>query len=490
MKKLGKLPLKPITNEKDNDLSSFVYTPRDVIITPLANSAPSIPSYGRKVTESPAEEGIDEAFLEEYLSAQKLRELAGVSDLARVKQIDICVDAIEHTLGRFGDYIPNVRELKMNDSKIPTFRHLGTSLTKIEILWVARCGITDLGGISSMPYLKELYLSYNQVQDLSPLSGMECIEVIDLECNSIESIDTIGLLSTCPRLSSLILENNPICRIPHYREHICRAVKSLKLLDDRAVTLDDKKKPPDVATTTCKVQSEIKDENSLIEAVIKFGRIDIDDMSLESITKQLSTMESRPTTPRISSGNAASISRAAQGPRPTSANSIKPTIYSRPASSSGNRATPSSPSQSDQGFDLSADKGFLDDLADDISAKFMDTSERSESSSSHLTHGSDEVFCGNPVVALRGRKAGPPLPEIRKSPAAEDAPKKSSKSGRPTPEPAPAPSSKPRSSSRSSSNPLSRPQKAFEENTDQAAIKCEPFYSYHNYPEHIIFRLT
>lgn len=44
-----------------------------------------------------------------------------------------------------------------------------------------RCNLEDLDGVTAMVNLKELYLAYNDITDLSPLSMMDKIEILDLE---------------------------------------------------------------------------------------------------------------------------------------------------------------------------------------------------------------------------------------------------------------------------------------------------------------------
>lgn len=118
------------------------------------------------------------------------------------------------------------------------------------MLWLARCGLADLDGISSFPALKvglpcpgwgrrgagrtggrrwgaalaehplprcapqELYLSYNDIWDLSPLCLLEQLEVLDLEGNCVEDLGQLRYLQLCPRLATLTLEGNPLCLWP------------------------------------------------------------------------------------------------------------------------------------------------------------------------------------------------------------------------------------------------------------------------------------
>lgn len=103
------------------------------------------------------------------------------------------------------------------------------------MLWLARCSLTDLDGIGSFLALKvglwhpglgwapcqalakapvppqELYVSYNNVSDLSPLCLLEQLEVLDLEGNSVEDLGQVCYLRLCPKLATLSLEGNPVC---------------------------------------------------------------------------------------------------------------------------------------------------------------------------------------------------------------------------------------------------------------------------------------
>ena len=41
--------------------------------------------------------------------------------------------------------------------------------------------MTDLDGIPSLTNLQELYLAYNEIQDISPCSMLDNLKVLDLE---------------------------------------------------------------------------------------------------------------------------------------------------------------------------------------------------------------------------------------------------------------------------------------------------------------------
>ncbi|KFZ66507.1 Leucine-rich repeat-containing protein 56, partial [Antrostomus carolinensis] len=94
-------------------------------------------------------------------------------------------------------------------------RDLGTTLSHLHILWMTRCGLSDLDGISSCSSLKELYIAYNNVSDLSQLTWLDHLEVLDLEGNNIEDINQMQYLGLCCKLSHLTVEGNLICLKPN-----------------------------------------------------------------------------------------------------------------------------------------------------------------------------------------------------------------------------------------------------------------------------------
>lgn len=61
------------------------------------------------------------------------------------------------------------------------FRDLGASFETLQILWMPRCCLRCLDGLSSMGNLTELYLSFNEIRDISPVTMLERLEVLDLE---------------------------------------------------------------------------------------------------------------------------------------------------------------------------------------------------------------------------------------------------------------------------------------------------------------------
>ncbi|NXS63619.1 LRC56 protein, partial [Brachypteracias leptosomus] len=168
--------------------------------------------------------------------------LAGVDDLQQVKALEMQVDTRENSLGSFGAYLPNLRELKLNNSLLVSVRDLGTTLSHLHVLWMACCGLSDLDGISSCSSLKELYIAYNSISDLSQLTWLDHLEVLDLEGNSVEDISQMQYLGLSGKLRCLTVEGNPICLKPsaesaedpdyNYRAEVKKLIPHLEYLDD------------------------------------------------------------------------------------------------------------------------------------------------------------------------------------------------------------------------------------------------------------------
>ncbi|XP_009985123.1 PREDICTED: leucine-rich repeat-containing protein 56 [Tauraco erythrolophus] len=199
-------------------------------------------SWRGKLNPSPLIKDDGELLMDEYLSPRKLKVLTGVDDLQQVKTLEMQVDTRENSLGNFGAYLPNLRELKLNNSLLVSVRDLGTTLSHLHILWMARCGLSDLDGISSCSSLKELYIAYNNISDLSQLTWLDHLEVLDLEGNNIEDINQMQYLGLCCKLSRLTVEGNLICLKPNaesaeepdynYRAEVKKLIPHLEYLDE------------------------------------------------------------------------------------------------------------------------------------------------------------------------------------------------------------------------------------------------------------------
>eukprot|EP00906_Rhabdomonas_costata_P032046 RCo045185 len=142
------------------------------------------------------------------------------------------VNSALYQVGRLGVKLPRLLSCKLNNSVILSIRDLGSGLRRLRVLWLNRCGISDLDGISAIPGLQELYCAFNDISELSPLGALPSLEVLDLECNKVSSVGELDNLARCPVLSTLTLEGNPLSELPDYRKQLSDRIPSVQFLDD------------------------------------------------------------------------------------------------------------------------------------------------------------------------------------------------------------------------------------------------------------------
>ena len=115
--------------------------------------------------------------------------------------------------GVVGFYVPNLTELKLQDSVVPCIRDLGTGLHALKVLWMPRCKLCELDGLAALQNLQvwargtavdchhshmhththtythahthanlqELYVAFNEIHDLSLVAMLCHLQVLDLE---------------------------------------------------------------------------------------------------------------------------------------------------------------------------------------------------------------------------------------------------------------------------------------------------------------------
>ncbi|KAK7891340.1 hypothetical protein WMY93_023303 [Mugilogobius chulae] len=288
-----------------------------------------------------------ESTSDSYLTPETLQFLCGTQDLSEVTSLEMCINTQDNSLGNFGALLPKLKQLKMNNSVIKSIRDIGSSLSRLEVLWMPCSSLEDLDGISSLFNLKELYLAYNKVSDLSQVGMLENLHILDLEGNDVDDLVQIQFLGLCTKLQNLTLDGNPICKSPHpvvpqtsnysYRAAVRELVPQLCYLDNIKVDEDSLSCSHTMGEDWETLQNSIKDASS---------------RHLDSNYEVFS----RPST-------------AAE-------------LFSRPSTAAGVFSPSGSrPGSSDSG--LSAD----------------------DTESSSLTHGSAKIlFCGNPAQAMRARR--------------------------------------------------------------------------------------
>jgi hypothetical protein len=170
-------------------------------------------------------EVIDQESLFTYSDTKRLQDLHSLEAIA---------DTRELTLSYLEHLFPSLRNLRLNNSQIPSIRDISPHLTNLRFLSLAHCSIRSLDGICTLSNcLEELYLAFNHITDITELIGLTQLRVLDLEENEIQHLAEIELLSCCTHLKALTLIGNPATECESYREEVQKYLPNLRYLDEK-----------------------------------------------------------------------------------------------------------------------------------------------------------------------------------------------------------------------------------------------------------------
>ncbi|XP_044049829.1 leucine-rich repeat-containing protein 56 isoform X2 [Siniperca chuatsi] len=261
----------------------------------------------------------------------------------------------------------------MNNSMILSVRDLGTTLSHLQVLWMSRCSLRDLDGISTFSSLKELYVAYNNVSDLSQVGMLENLQLLDLEGNDVDDLVQVQYLGLCGKLQILTLEGNPVCVCPNptaiqiadysYRAAVRELVPQLRHLDDLRVEEDGLSCSSTMGEDWAILRNSIRDSSQATTE--------------DEETADIACPYSRPGSARRHASSRTCL-------WPLSSAGSRPHTGSRPMSAT--RVGVFSP------------PGCRHSFADSDLATV-------EAETSILTHGAGKIlFCGNPVQSIRARR--------------------------------------------------------------------------------------
>ena len=120
----------------------------------------------------------EEALISASVTDEQLATLAGTTELASVTFLQLAVDSTHVPLGTIGERLPALEQLKLSGSNMPCIRELGTSLGALRVLWLSRCGLADLDGLSSLGVVEgtpEVGLKIIDCPQLTDLKGIETL---------------------------------------------------------------------------------------------------------------------------------------------------------------------------------------------------------------------------------------------------------------------------------------------------------------------------
>ena len=317
------------------------------------------------------------------LNVRSEAELKGLTD------IELRLDTSgDQTISHLGKVFPNLLRLRLSNSFLGSFRDLGTSLHGLRVLHLQCSGVTDLDGIGGLAGLTELYLAFNDISDLGPLALHDNLEVLDLDSNAVADVNQIDQLGTCFALRVLNLKCNPVSAtmLPRavYRRIVAHHIPHLAILDDE---------PLDADALRPVTPAELEDAAMMCSKVAAtgvrppagpFGAAPIESGALEELRCSNMAKRSATASRGLQSSSAAG----------SSALDIMDSLSSSRLGEGANAATRViSPRDRACGF-----RG--------VCVPERPATGGGVAPSSDLTHGDDAVvFAGNPVMAMRSRRA-------------------------------------------------------------------------------------
>eukprot|EP00743_Colponemidia_sp_Colp-15_P001110 GILK01001222.1.p1 GENE.GILK01001222.1~~GILK01001222.1.p1 ORF type:complete len:209 (-),score=26.65 GILK01001222.1:154-744(-) len=148
--------------------------------------------------------------------------------------------------------IPPIEKMDNSLNNLTNCRHLSLStnciekminlpgLRNLEILSLGRNNIKKIQGLEEVGQtLRELWISYNQIEKLDGLQPCVRLTTLFISNNKIKNWDEISKLALLPELNNVLLVNNPFCEgisKDDIKPRIVKRVPQLKTLDGEMIT--------------------------------------------------------------------------------------------------------------------------------------------------------------------------------------------------------------------------------------------------------------
>uniref|UniRef100_A0A7S4J9U1 U2A'/phosphoprotein 32 family A C-terminal domain-containing protein n=1 Tax=Guillardia theta TaxID=55529 RepID=A0A7S4J9U1_GUITH len=100
----------------------------------------------------------------------------------------------------------------------------------------------EYGAFSPLKNLRELYIEENGLKSLSNFLPLPKLQVLHVGSNRISEMSDIDKLSPLPAVVDLTLANNPVARKQLYRATAIQKLPTLKLLDNKEVTVEERER--------------------------------------------------------------------------------------------------------------------------------------------------------------------------------------------------------------------------------------------------------
>eukprot|EP01038_Epipyxis_sp_PR26KG_P009977 gene9977-13422_t len=176
-----------------------------------------------------------QTILDRLIDEEYIIKHTGKEDLSTVFELKLTIDTSIQSAYDLGNILSNLKTLILDESNVQSVRDLGTNLRSMTCLSLISCKLNDLDGIGALINLEVLNVSYNNLNDVTPLAMHDVIEDINLSGNRLSNLNVADSLSSCPNLKSVTLLENPIASLKHYKAIISYLIPNLTALDSQPI---------------------------------------------------------------------------------------------------------------------------------------------------------------------------------------------------------------------------------------------------------------
>eukprot|EP00944_MAST-04C_sp_MAST-4C-sp1_P006874 g6874.t1 len=182
---------------------------------------------------------IGSPLLKANLSHNQIFRVRNLSWFKRLVQLDLSNNKIQE----IGDSLLNLTKLKTLTLANNNLKTCDGMPPFVQNLNLAANALTDLSPLSALIDLQSIVVDKNRLVRLEELSECPLLQHISAKSNWITSFDILNPLQSLEQLCSISLHGNPIQRqLAHYRLRVILRLQNISVVDDTAVTADEKVK--------------------------------------------------------------------------------------------------------------------------------------------------------------------------------------------------------------------------------------------------------
>lgn len=165
-------------------------------------------------------------------SGNKIRNVLGIEH-PHLEQLNLNHNDIPSLEGLEPKDLPNLISLQLRSNQLSSTSGV-ENFRNLKHLFIAANRITSLEGISTLESLEILHIRDNQIQSFGENFVDGCLKnlrYINLRANNVDKMEEVKKLSILPKLTELVLTDNPLVEEEDYRLEVLCRVRRLDRLD-------------------------------------------------------------------------------------------------------------------------------------------------------------------------------------------------------------------------------------------------------------------